>query len=233
MSVSQQLLLTFNNEEDLTFDNFFSNKALSIIVSMLKEQIYTQQTDSIVISGEAAMGKTHLLKAACLFAYEHNVKPLYLPLRVLASYHPESVLTDLERFHFLCIDDCDSVAGNLLWEEALFNLYNTRLDQGLPILYSMQRTAIRSSFLLEDLKSRLTACLGFHIKTFTDDEKIHFLQFQAKQKGMDLSLSSAEYILRRYNRDLNSLHQLIEKLAEVTLIESRRLTVPFIKSFLN
>jgi DnaA family protein len=55
----------------------------------------------------------------------------------------------------------------------------------------------------------------------------------AKLKGFLMDDDVSAFILKRSGRDVPSLLSIIDTLDKATLIEKRRLTVPFVKKILN
>jgi DnaA family protein len=75
--------------------------------------------------------------------------------------------------------------------------------------------------------------LIFHLEPLSDLEKINVLQQRAHLRGFELSDEVAEYLVKRVKRDLPSLIKLLNKFDDATLVEKRKLTVPFVKSLLE
>ena len=82
-------------------------------------------------------------------------------------------------------------------------------------------------------QSRLHSCLIFQIASLSDQEKLSALQLRARNRGMELSDSVADYILQRAERSLASLMLILEQLDQRSLAEQRRLTIPLVKSTLG
>ena len=72
--------------------------------------------------GEAGVGKTHLLEAACRAAQEQGQTPRYIPLGEKIHLNT-ALLEDVEQAALVCVDDVHVIAGDAAWEAALFALY--------------------------------------------------------------------------------------------------------------
>jgi DnaA family protein len=59
------------------------------------------------------------------------------------------------------------------------------------------------------------------------------LQFKAKMRGILVSDAVAEFIYTRCQRDAKSLFDLLNVLDHLSLIEQRKLTIPFIKQAMD
>jgi len=56
---------------------------------------------------------------------------------------------------------------------------------------------------------------------------------RAKNTGMELSDEAVSYLLNHHSRDLASLITTLDKLENASLIEKRKVTIPFLKDQLN
>ena len=57
--------------------------------------------------------------------------------------------------------------------------------------------------------------------------------FRSQGRGLELPEDTARFMLRRFPRDLPTLFALFDTLDTASLIEQRRLTIPFVKSVLD
>ncbi|NIQ15056.1 MAG: DnaA regulatory inactivator Hda, partial [Candidatus Dadabacteria bacterium] len=67
----------------------------------------------------------------------------------------------------------------------------------------------------------------------SDSEKITVLQQRADLRGLKLSNEVADYLVKRVNRDLSNLIDLLNKLDDASLVAKKKLTIPFIKSLIE
>jgi DnaA-homolog protein len=179
--------------------------------------------------GAQGTGKTHLLQAVCAAAGELAA---YFPLDRSLALPPEA-LAGYERTPVLCLDDVDAVAGDLAWERALFRLFNEAADLGSRLIFAAAAAPRQSQWLLEDWRSRAAACIVYQLRELDDGGRIAALQLRAAQRGLQLPLDTAEYLLKRMPRDLHSLFEVLDQLDEASLVAQRRLTIPFIRDALE
>lgn len=202
------------------------------IITAVKQTIDSSQHEFLYLWSAERSGKTHLLSALCSLAEKSEQTVIYLPMQQANELSPE-IFEGLEAADIICIDDIDLVAGNTDWEQALFNLYN-RLrdgDRKLVVTSHYSPAAIRIS--LPDLKSRLAWGISVSIASLDDTDKKHILQLRAKNIGMELSDEAVSYLLNHHSRDLTSLIETLDKLENASLIEKRRVTIPFLKDQLS
>ncbi len=182
--------------------------------------------------GSPGTGKTHLLQAAIRQAHDAGRAAMYVPLREVMPHGPR-VLDDLEHIRALALDDLETIAGNIIWETAVFALYNRVQAHDSRLLFATNLPLAALPLTLPDLKSRLNAALLFQLHGLTDDEKLQVLQYAARARGMELSEPVASFLLRRLPRELPQLLQAIETLDGASLQASRALTIPFVREVLD
>ena len=179
--------------------------------------------------GAKGSGKTHLLQAACAAAGEAAA---YFPLDRTFSLPPEA-LTGYGRSPVLCIDDVDQVAGDQHWERALFSLFNEAAELRNRLIFAASVPPRQAAWVLDDWRSRAAACLVYQLHELDDAGRIEALRLRAAQRGLQLPYETAEYLLKRMPRDLPSLFDVLDALDEASMVEQRRLTIPFIRDELE
>ncbi|HTV52437.1 MAG TPA: DnaA regulatory inactivator Hda [Steroidobacteraceae bacterium] len=182
------------------------------------------------LCGPAGSGKTHLLQASCVLASEQFAAG-YFPLRQLAGLG-SGTLEGLERLDCVCLDDLDTVIGQLPWERQLFGLHRELEERGARLLVSAQAPPALSGWALPDLGSRLAAAAVFQLRVLTEAERTRALQLRARVRGLELPADTARWLQRRFPRNMHTLYELLDTLDEAALAERRRLTVPFIRGVL-
>jgi DnaA family protein len=178
--------------------------------------------------GGHATGKTHLLQAVCAAAGEAAA---YLPLGGPLGLPPDALL-GFEACRVLCLDDVDSVAGNVAWEEALFRLFNAALELPTRMIFAAQAAPRRLPWSLPDVSSRAASCVVYQLRSLDESGITAALRLRAAQRGLELPPETAEYLLRRLPRDVTSLFDILDQLDEASLVAQRRLTIPFIRDAL-
>ena len=223
--MNQQLTLGINLRDDATFENYFAGQNEQVIHNLQK-----QEEPYVFLFGENGTGKSHLLQAACHKTGIKGLPVVYLPLAE-AGLMP-AMLDGLENMSLIALDDIQEVIGDDGWELALFNLYNRVREKGVNLLISSADPLASLNIKLADLKSRLTWGPIFKLTALSDQEKQLALQQRAKNRGLDLADDVVTYLLKHSPRDMNSLFVLFEKLDQASMIEKRKLTIPFIKDYL-
>ena len=117
-----QLPLAIQLNENLSFENFFY-PAEPLLTTSLEAMADGSGENVCFLWAAQGSGKSHLLQATCQRAANANRSVIYLPLTELQQYSPD-VLTGMEAYQLLCVDDVQSIAGQAEWKQALFNLFN-------------------------------------------------------------------------------------------------------------
>ena len=219
----QQLPLAVRLNDSATFDNFFAAGNENAV-----HDLRTTAHPFIYLWGVSGTGKTHLLQAAC---HAKGSGSVYLPLGD-EGVVPE-MLEGMEQLPLLCLDNVDAIAGDIAWETALFHLYNRLrdLNHQLIVAASMSPTAL--PLQLADLKSRFSWGISYQLLELSDTNKVLAMQERAQRRGMHLPTEVAEYLLKRFPRDMISLFELIERLDEGSLVAQRKITIPFVRELLG
>jgi len=232
MSVSHpQIPFSFGLQEAFSFDNFAvgGNQA---VVQQLQYQLSSSGEPLLYLWGPVGAGCSHLLQAACHLATQQGFTAMYLPMAEIRSFDP-AMLQGVEDVDLICIDDLQSVAGLADWEEALFHLFNRVLQQSARLLVGATNPPRGVGVELADLLSRFASCAVFQVCALEDADKIILLQERATEKGVELSLEAAQYVLNRSQRSTGALLQVLDRLDQSSLSAGRKLTIPFIKQSLN
>lgn len=223
--MSQQLTLGIHLRDDATFDNYFSAQNEQVI-----HNLKMQNEPYVFLFGENGTGKSHLLQAACHQVGKEGLPVVYLPLAEEGLM--PAMLDGLENMSLIALDDIQEVMSDEVWELALFNLYNRVREKGVNMIVSSSEPLASLNIKLADLKSRLSWGPTFKLIGLSDKEKQLALQQRAKNRGLDLTDDVVAYLLKRSPRDMNSLFVLFEKLDKASMVEKRKLTIPFIKDYI-
>jgi DnaA family protein len=227
----EQLPLGVGLRDEATLENFLTrdnNLAVRAVEALANESGET----CLYLWGAPGSGCTHLLQAACQRAVQLQRQSFYLPLENLIEYGPE-ILDDLEAMDLVCIDGLELIAGQRLWEEALFHLFNRLRDAGRSLLLAAHTPPRQLQVALPDLLSRLNWSLVIQLQGLDDAGKLEALSIRAKARGIELTDEVGSYILHRSPREMSRLFELLELLDLASLTAKRKLTIPFVKETLG
>ena len=231
MTSNPQLPLGLALRDSARFDSFFAGQNVEAVAS-LRASASGEGESFVYIAGPAGTGKTHLLQAACQQATRCGRSSAYLPLRELPDFQP-AVFTGLEQLDLVCLDDVQALAGLDSWERGLFDLFNRLRDAGGTLLVAGEQRPDQAGLVLPDLVSRLGWGLTYVLGSLDEQGVLAALACRARGRGLELPEETAQFLLRRFPRDLPTLFSLLDTLDTASLVEQRRLTVPFVKSVLE
>ena len=228
MSVGQ-LPLAVQLDDFAVFESFFPARNHEIYQLLSELDGSSDRFDGFWLWGENASGKSHLLQAVSDNMVNSSV---YIPMKELISHNPH-VIEDLSSRNIVCIDDIDLCAGKKEWELAIFDLCNQLLDRKLSLVASSSSKVANSGFIIKDLQSRLSILPSYKIQHLNDEESKSALRLRAKFRGIEISDEVLGYLLKRVNRDMASLYEILDLLDNASLVAKRKLTIPFVKEIIN
>lgn len=229
--MNKQLPLAIRLNDEATFSDFcWENN--SLLKQQLQQALLGTGESFIYLWGPPGSGKSHLLQACCQ-AFDKTQSSIYLPLDMLQSWGTD-IIDGIDNQAFIGIDNIDAIAHNLLWEEALFHLYNRiRDNEKTTLIMTGQLPPSQMQLQLQDLRSRLAWGLVIQVNELSDQDKINTLIRQAAKRGFELPTSVAQFLLNRCARNMHHLKALLNQLDEASLIAQRKITIPFVKNTLG
>ena len=173
--------------------------------------------------GAAASGKTHLLFAAC----NQIPNSIYFPLLNL-QLEPQ-FLEGAEQYDLVCIDDVQSIACQLDWEQQLFSLFEKLEAEKCLLLVAANVPPGNLRFKLKDLVSRFLGRQIFKVLPASEQDKSEILVDWTARRGITMDPAVARFILARHSRDMHSIMRLFERLDRISFDKQRRITIQFLK----
>tara|TARA_B100001769_G_scaffold16142_1_gene10902 strand:+ start:34 stop:741 length:708 start_codon:yes stop_codon:yes gene_type:complete len=228
---STQIPFKFDNFKKRDFDSFFQGENKDLLY-FLNTMIKTRGNNSIYIWGPQGTGKTHLLQAACKQANEMDWHVTYIPLEQYRDFSID-ILDGLGKLDLVCIDDLEFIIDNIEWQQRVTLLFNEIRDNKNSIIISSKISPNNIKIDLDDLKSRLVWGHVFKIKAADDELKIKILKKEANERSFNLNDDVVEFLIRRSNRDLTSLIEILDEIDRSSLAAKRKITVPFVKELIS
>jgi DnaA family protein len=226
-----QMALPITLDEGATFDNFYAGPN-GAAVDALKSLAQGDGTPILFLHGADGTGKSHLSQAACRAATAAGRRAIYLPMGQAVLLDPSAV-ENFDRYHLVCLDDVQRVAGTEPWQRALLTLIDSLKQNGGGFVASARGAPASEKRLLPDLVSRLSWGPVFQLAVLGDADKIAALQQRARRRGFELPEDTAKFLLNRLQRDMSTLCATVDALDTASLAAQRKLTVPFVKSVIE
>ena len=215
----RQLILELIHEAPHRFDNYVAGgngEALTGLAGWLAPE---SPEPSLLIWGETAAGKTHLLQASEACYSDALVNP-----------DLTDVAEQVNDNSFHAVDHVEALSE--IGQIALFNLFNRLRASGGRLLTATQLPP-RQLEVREDLRTRLGSGLIYRLHALTDGEKIDALSTQATARGLRLPPDALDYLLARAPRDMRSLAALLVALDRYSLEHKRAITLPLLREVLQ
>ncbi|MBX2825317.1 MAG: ATP-binding protein, partial [Gammaproteobacteria bacterium] len=146
-----QLPFIFSNDATQTFGSFWAGQNVLLLEVLRHLAAGPGEDRQIFLSGTSGSGKTHLLTAACERATRLGGRIAYL---AAASIVDAQVLTGLDDFDLVCIDDMQDLPSAPDTELALFNLINSLRENEGRLLLAANCVSAELNIGLPDLKTR-------------------------------------------------------------------------------
>lgn len=231
VKMNKQLALAIQLNDDARLSDFNWNNN-QLLQRQLSGLLTLKEDRLLYLWGSKGSGKSHILQACCQ-AVSTTQSAIYLPLTLLKEWGPQCI-EGLEDQALICIDDIDTIAKDITWEESLFHLYNKIKDRDQSLLIiSGSLPPTMMPILLADLRSRLCWGLVIQLNELSDEEKINTLKLSSNKRGFDLPETVGQFLLNRCSRNMHDLHQILNRLDEASLAAQRKITIPFVKNILK
>ena len=209
------------NKFDFFHSNIVNRETIALIDNLFK---FNYKDNRIYLWGPSAVGKTHILIATVKKFLNLNKEVIDL------SLIDENDTFNLGTIDLFFLDDIE-VADHKIHNN-LFNIFNMSENENATILITGNLPPNQMS-LRPDLRTRLSQCLVLNLKELEDEEKKDVLLKRSYFMGINMKLEIVDYLVKNHNRNMHELIKLIEKIDKESIIQKKRITIPFIKSFME
>ena len=230
MLFSPQIPLQLMPRRDSRFDDFVSGPNHALVEAL--KHVPEEPGSLVFLSGAPGSGKTHLLNALCHETRERQGRAFYLALKRLPVTATAS-LEGLEELDLVCVDDLHVIAGNEVWEEALFHCFNRIKRENGRLLVSSRKPLSTLNLGLPDLASRLAWGLRLPLLPLEDADKLKVITLHGDSLGFSLPEDVKQYLLKHHDRSMAALIQTVEDLHHAALTNKRRITIPLAREVLK
>lgn len=230
MLFSPQIPLQLMPRRDSRFEDFVSGPNHALVEAL--KHVPEEPGSLVFLSGAEGSGKTHLLNALCHETRERQGRAFYLALKRLPEKATAS-LEGLEELDLVCVDDLHVIAGNEVWEEALFHCFNRIRENNGRLLISSRKSLSALNFNLADLASRLAWGVSLPLLPLDDQDKLKVIDIHSNALGFSLPDDVQQYLLKHHERSMTALIQTVENLHHAAQTHKRRITVPLAREVLK
>tara|TARA_B110000503_G_C7090601_1_gene389238 strand:+ start:471 stop:1175 length:705 start_codon:yes stop_codon:yes gene_type:complete len=178
----------------------------------------------IYLWGDAASGKTHLLKAIKKALEVQGERLGWIDVKT------ESFPEYDESWSVILLDDIHKFTT--MQQQLAFNWFINAQTHQISVI-SSGAVPPADLTLRDDLKSRLGWGHIFQLHLLDDVQRRIVLKHEAEMRGVTLSEEVLDFILRRFSRDLGSLMELLKLIDGYALQTQRAISIPLIKSMMD
>ena len=230
-----QLPLKIGLRDHACFETFVTEEeSAAFALNALQSALKNPSGNAFYLHAGSGAGKTHLLQAACRYVTEKGQTSVYLPMKDEGLPLIPDVLFGLEQTPLVCLDDMDNIIGDKKWELALANLLTKSSVQGHNVILAGEISIVDWSLVTSELAKALMNVLPIKLTALHEkDEVIIALQRHADRLGFELPIEVGNYLVKQFSTDLQELLAVLKMLEQATLVEKRRLTLPFVKKVLG
>ncbi len=180
------------------------------------------------LAGADGNGKSHLAEGLCRTS---GVWP--------RGYFADEDWTDSAReaefagLAFIAVDDLKHLLGDAAREQWLVKLIDVRKRLGLPSLLIAEDGPAHTQTFFKDLRTRLATAEVLWLEPLPDEIKLGVMAEFARAKGFRLNQDVLGYVLKRHNRNLGRLIDLVKRIDQSSLRAKRPVTVPFVRELMR
>jgi len=225
-----QLAFPLSGSDKASFENYWLGHN-SEVVTAIEASVRVGEPKVVYYYGPSGVGKSHLLFAAMRLAKAEIINTSYLSLN--DDYVTADMLAVVDVKHVVCVDDIETWAGNTDKERALFTLFEQIKHAGGQLIVSASQPPELSGFEINDLVSRLSSGLIYPLHELTDEQRFEALKMRAKARGLSISDDAVRYLQSRSSRDTGELFEVLDRIDHASLVEQRRVTIPFLQNLLK
>ena len=175
------------------------------------------KVNGLVIIGPIASGKSHLIS---------TLKNKY---KILKAEEINEEKINILELKDLIIENIEKIENHYFF----LHVINIVKEKNFKVLLTSRRPITELDIRLQDLKSRLLAYSHSKILLPTDDVLRGIIIKISKDKGLLLSDTAINYILSHVERSYSIINSFINELDRLSLIRKKKITIPFIKSFIE
>lgn len=215
------------------FDNFeVKEESMNMeLLENMRSYILSSEATPFFLYGESGAGKTHLLLAAANLARELGAKDVVYFDCASGSVNPQMLLSCMQKA-YLFIDNIGQWNGNGEAEKALFAIVEHAKNNKQCLIVSAKAAPQHNDIVLADLVSRLSSGMVFQLTALDDAGKMKALRQNAIARNLNVEDKVLQHLLTHFTRDNHSLFAALDQLDRASMIEKRKLTIPFVQQVL-
>ena len=216
------------------FDSFQAetDSSNALLVENLRHYLLHGDATPFYFYGETGSGKTHLHIAAANLSRElGNNNTVYFDCSSQTVSH-EMLMMCMDS-QCLCLDNIDVWSSNSSAEKSIFAIVEKAKNSDQRLIISAKSKPQDSQFKLADLISRLSSGVVFQLNTLDDVGKLKALRQNVNDRDLKVDDKVLQHLLVHFARDNHSLFEALDTLDRASMVEKRKITIPFVQKVLS
>ena len=214
-----QQIMKFENEKNLSCENFYVSKSNEHIMKFLKDWPKWEK-NFVNIIGENFSGKTHLINI-----FLKKFKGIRLESKLLNDSH----LKDIKIHENIILENLT----NNINEKLIYSLFNIIEQDNKYLIVTSTEPIVSMKFELSDLRSRTKFFLLQNIEKPDDDLISALLIKNFSDRQITLEKKLINFIVKRIDRSYSKIFDFIYKIDELSLKKKRQIDLKIIKDVLG
>ena len=214
-----QQIMKFENEKNLSCENFYVSKSNEHIMKFLKDWPKWEK-NFVNIIGENFSGKTHLINI-----FLKKFKGIRLESKLLNDSH----LKDIKIHENIILENLT----NNINEKLIYSLFNIIEQDNKYLIVTSTEPIVSMKFELSDLRSRTKFFLLQNIEKPDDDLISALLIKNFSDRQITLEKKLINFIVKRIDRSYSKIFDFIYKIDELSLKKKKQIDLKIIKDVLG
>ena len=224
--------------QDASLDDFSGGGYAPIMTAI--NALFDGKFTELFITGDEGVGKTHLALAILNhYVRYHDPNAICLSFaEVIKNTNDTAVLTGLETFDLVILDDVQVVCGDGEWEEALFHLINRLRQRQKSTVFIADTSPIDLPIMLPDLRTRLSMPPAMRLPTGEDiSDRIAIINAILRRKNWRLPDEVLLYLINNGPQNAKDIVSVLDdispRLTHLSRVHVPKKVIEEIKNLIN
>lgn len=241
-SLAEQQVFSFPPSPEYFFSNFIQYEESEFAFKSAEDLCKADSIcNTLFISGDQGLGKTHLLKAIGNQIKRENPfkKVIYSKCGDLINKletkknNSDKIINQILDADIFLLDDLDDLKNNLNFQKTLYHIFNTLKEKEKRIAFAGKTSPSQLKDTADYLVSRFSWGIMAPIGSMNDQAGFKLIQKMALDFGLEISDAVAKFIIVRISRDFTSLKNAVVLINNESYVQKRKVTIPLAKTALK
>jgi len=214
-----QLLLSFNLEQNYKDEDFYVNKCNFYAYNLINKWPAWEK-NILNIHGENFSGKSHL---SSIFIKKFKA------LKILSKELDDEVIKKFKIFQNLVLEDFDEKIN----ERLMYSLFNIADQDNKYVIINSLKPINQINFQLSDFISRAKNCIFAELEKPDDDLMFAILLKNFSDRQISIEKKLIEFIIKNIDRSYRKIYEFIYTIDEISLKKKKSIDFKIIKEALK